>query len=434
MSIVFSNIKWMLRRDGPGQRLGKGRSWIVLGSLAGLVLAACSRTPAPTSNGPSAGATSASPPAAVNPTAPAPPGLEGVVTVIGHVEPVHWVELSFQQSGPVAEVLVTEGQSVAAGQILARLETADWELAVQAAEAAVEAARASLAEASVGPRPEEIAASEGALAAAQAAITGTSAEYARLEALPSQGQVAAAQAAVAAAEAQVIASQIAYDELIFSGNLGGPEEKQRYQLIADQQALAAAQANLADVQAGPTQNELTAALSAVSQAVAQADSAQASLDLIKAGPRAETLAALQGEVAAAQIALSQARLSLEQAVLKAPFDGTIVSLDVRPFQQAAVGAPVIVLADLAQLQVVATDLDELNVTSVRAGQTAAITFDALPNRQVSGRVASVSLRALPPVTGEGGSSYSVIITLDEAASELLWGMTAVVRISLETSP
>ena len=85
-----------------------------------------------------------------------------------------------------------------------------------------------------------------------------------------------------------------------------------------------------------------------------------------------------------------------------------------------------VLGDLAGLRVETTDLNEIDVASVEAGAPVTITFDALADTLVSGRVFSIS-----PMSGEGsGVNYTVIVGLDEIPERLRWGMTAFVDIQV----
>lgn len=359
---------------------------------------------------------------------------QNVVTVFGQVEPVNWVGLSFPRSGEIEAVLVVEGESVVAGQPLARLRTTDLELVVDAAEAMLATVQARLAELSASPRAEEISVLETDLAAAQAALSAAVAERDRLKALPSLAAVTDAEARVAEAVASELTSRYTHDRRIANDNLGWPEEKARYEWHADTLALAAAQAYLEQVQAGAPEEEMRSAWAAVSDAVALRDRSQTELDLLLAGPRPETLAVLEAEIEEAEISLAQARLALDESVLEAPFDGTVVSLSVRPFQAVIANTPVIVLADLTRFQVTAADLDELYVASVKPGQPATITFDALPGRQFTGQVAFVTLRATAArMMEEEGSTYTVIVTLDEADPELRWGMAAIVKIMTENS-
>jgi HlyD family secretion protein len=92
------------------------------------------------------------------------------ITAVGSIRPSIEVALSFELSGRVVEVFVTEGEQVRGGQPLARLDTADLELQVQSAEASMSAAQAQLAQLIAGPSPEEIRIAEGQLASAEAAL------------------------------------------------------------------------------------------------------------------------------------------------------------------------------------------------------------------------------------------------------------------------
>lgn len=75
--------------------------------------------------------------------------------------------LNFATSGTVAEVVVTEGQEVKEGEILATLDTRDLELAVVQAEANLKSAKADLAELIAGADRTELLVAENQLKAAQ---------------------------------------------------------------------------------------------------------------------------------------------------------------------------------------------------------------------------------------------------------------------------
>ena len=81
---------------------------------------------------------------------------DALISVTGEVLPAHWATLSTQAGGTVAEVLAEEGTEVAAGDPLLRLDPTDAQLAVQQAEAAVEAARAQLLLLEAAARPEAV--------------------------------------------------------------------------------------------------------------------------------------------------------------------------------------------------------------------------------------------------------------------------------------
>lgn len=123
---------------------------------------------------------------------------------------------------PAAERIVAidvrEGERVAAGQPLLRLEATRTAATTQAAQAEAQRQRAALAELEAGPRAERIAQARAQLAAAQAQAREAQAYYARLQPLGARKLVAAAdvdraRAAAGNAQAQVRAAQAALDEL-----------------------------------------------------------------------------------------------------------------------------------------------------------------------------------------------------------------------------
>lgn len=88
--------------------------------------------------------------------------LEVTVSASGSLEPARQVDLSFEVSGKVAEVLVDIGDQVKVGQVLARLDTTALELNLRQAEAQLKSAQAQLAKARTPATEEEIKAAEAA--------------------------------------------------------------------------------------------------------------------------------------------------------------------------------------------------------------------------------------------------------------------------------
>ena len=92
-----------------------------------LLLAACGGTPTV---------------GAATPTIPAPVKDSGNIKAEGKLQPVQFVNLSFASGGEVAEVLVKEGNTVKAGDVIARVKSDLQQAAVARAEAGVAAAKA----------------------------------------------------------------------------------------------------------------------------------------------------------------------------------------------------------------------------------------------------------------------------------------------------
>ncbi|HAH86157.1 MAG TPA: hypothetical protein DCL60_02160, partial [Armatimonadetes bacterium] len=93
------------------------------------------------------------------------------VTLNGMVEATE-VTLSSKLSARVSAVYVQEGDEVRSGQTVVLLRQDEYGDAVRQARSALQAARAQLAEALAGTRPEEIAQARAAVAQAQSAVTG----------------------------------------------------------------------------------------------------------------------------------------------------------------------------------------------------------------------------------------------------------------------
>jgi len=133
----------------------------------------------------------------------------------------------------------------------------------------------------------------------------------------------------------------------------------------------------------------------------------------------------QADLARAQALLDSANATLaSQSTLTAPFDGTIVSVDINPAETVVPGQVVIVLGDLSKYQIETTDLSERDVTRVQVGQSAKIFMEAL-NEEFTGKVTDVDRVSS---TLGGDVVFKVTVELDQQPQGLLWGMSADVQI------
>ena len=163
----------------------------------------------------------------------------------------------------------------------------------------------------------------------------------------------------------------------------------------------------------------------VSQAQAGLAAAQTQVRYLKRiGTDQEHIDSAQADVDRAQADLDAARATLAQATLKAPFDGTIASVQVSPAETVVPGQVAIMIGDLSNFQVETTDLSERDVTGVKAGQAANVTVKAL-NQTLTGKVVDV---ARVSTTVGGDVVYKVTIDLDSQPAGLRWGMTTDVAI------
>ena len=328
------------------------------------------------------------------------------------VVPVSTAMLSLAAGGRVNEVLVKEGDRVDANQVLVRLDSRQQAAAVAQAEFALKGAQARYDELKAGARPQEIAAAEATLAGAQAALQ-------KLQQGPDEQQLIAARAELANAEAALKQAQAGYDR---AGGAGNPEVCRLPTTLALEQAINAAnaaKARLASLQSGPRAADL---------ALARADiqRAQAQLDLIKAGVRPEAVAAAESDVASARAAVDQTKIALANTELRAPFTGSVATLDAKVGEQVGAGVPLVRLADLSSWLIETTDLTELNIARVREGDTVAIKFDAIAGLELPGTVTRI--KALGE-NKQGDIVYTVVIKPARVDEQLRWNMTAKVTIT-----
>lgn len=375
-------------------------------------------------------------PTAETPTpAPQVQATDEVIAAQGFVLPTRSVDLAFRTGGRVAEVLIAEGDQVKQGQALIRLQDDELKAAVAQAQAALDLARANLAQIEAGARAEEIAAAEAGVRAAQAQLSAAVAERDRLTGGATDAAIAAAQARLAAALVDQKIAQDNYDKVTqcFSvpnsndevcPGLGTPEEQARAALKAANDAVAAAQSALDDATKGAGK-QVQAAQSNVAAATAQRDLAQARLDQLQAGATAAQLDAAKANVAQAQAAVDAATAALNEATLIAPFDGSIAQLNVEAGQVVGPGSPIVSLADQSAWIVETDDLSEVDVVNVKIAQSASITLDALPGVTLNGTVTAITPRAQ---TKRGDVTYTVTVRVDDADARLRWGMTAQVEI------
>jgi len=334
--------------------------------------------------------------------------LLSTVSASGTIQPEAQALLSFKSAGRVAEVLVQEGQRVRAGDVLARLETAELELALAQAEAGLAISRARLAQVEAGPDPSELAAAEAALASAQAA-------YRELLRGPSEDELEVAKGNVERARLALQQAQAAYDEVAHLPNVAMlPQSLQLQQATLEYEL---AQANYRIATRGPTEAQKAAALAQIAQA-------QATVDRLKRGASPEELEIARAQVRQSEVAVEQARLALEGAVLTAPFEGVITAVNIKPGEMASSARPALELTDLSRFHIDA-NVDEIDIGSVAVGQEATISLDALPNVQLRGRIVSIAPTASPEM---GVISYRVRIEIDPTDAPLRVGMSATAHI------
>jgi HlyD family secretion protein len=405
--------------------------------------------------------------------------LPEVVSAEGFVVPALEAELSFEVSGRVVEILVAEGDSVEAGQVLVRLDSTDQQKAVAQAQAGVAqtqatlaSAQAQLAQVKAGPTDEAIAQAEAALqtararlaqakagpteeaiAQAEAALQTAQARLAQLLAGARDEDLEVAAATLLKVEAALRQAQADYDEIAWAGDVGETRQavaleqatldfksaKAQYERLVNgptaeeiavsRAGVAEAEAALASVKVGPTEEEIAVAEAGVAEA-------QAALATVLAGSTEEQIAIAEAGVAeaeagvvSAQAALDMAQVALADFELVAPFAGTVARAGVEVGELVSPGTPIVSLGDSSTWYVDTDDLSEIDVVQVAVGQPVKVTVDAIPDQEFSGVVTDIAPRS---ETKRGDVTYTVTVELTDADdAPLRWGMTAFVDINVE---
>ncbi|MGD2165557.1 MAG: HlyD family efflux transporter periplasmic adaptor subunit [Anaerolineae bacterium] len=357
------------------------------------------------------------------------------------IEPARWSELRFVPGGKVVEVTVDEGDSVAEGDLLVRFDATDAELTVREAELALALAEAQLALVEAQPRPEEIRVAEAGLEVACAVVSQTLALRDEVAAGTAQVEIAGARAQVAAAQANQAKAEILHDdtmecfEIVLPDDstqkicpaLGRYEEEARAALLTAGSSLTVAETRLRAAHSGAGA-KLRETEAAIASALAQQDIARATLDLARAGSRAEDVRVAEATVTQAKARLAAAKAALEDFDIRAPFDGVAAAVNVDLGDVTAPGAVVVVVATLDHLQARTTDLTELDVARVAEGQAVVITVDGLPDAQLRGTVVRIDDQS---VNAQGDVTYPVTIELKEGIAGLRWGMSALAEIDVD---
>lgn len=370
----------------------------------------------------------------------------------GTVAAVKTLDLPFQTGGSVAEVLVEEGDVVAVGQALARLDSASLVLQVQANETALNIAQAREATTKRGPDLNDVASAKARLDAAR-------------KSGPSAADIASAQARLDSARRNLADVQNGTDPITKAkqaldqarNNLWAAQadrdgiaaqvenrKASQYQLDAAnarvlnaelsvqqaQQAYDTALANQTNTplaQAQAQVKEAEAALAKLLNSTNPQDvaAAEANYQKIAAGPTAEDLAVAAGNVQTARINLEQAQLNLEHATLKAPFAGVVAAVNIVPGSIVSSNMPAMKLTDRSTLHV-DLKLSENDVVKVQLGQPVILTIDSLSDWKAQGKVSYIAPAAK---TVNGVVTYKVRVSFADADPRVKVGMTANLNIT-----
>jgi len=297
---------------------------------------------------------------------------ENVLRLSGNIE-AHESLVSFKVTGRIIALPVDEGMTLKSGDLLARLDNADYRQQVRVDDAVLRSRTQQLVLGLAGSRTQEIEAAKLAMLDAQADLEQKKKDYARYQALYEKDEIPGQIRDLAATN--VTRAQATYER--------------------DQQIY----------------NEL------------------------EEGTRKEELDVDRANVRQAKQNVDMSRIRLAYTVLRAPFDGVVLERQAELGEVVLPGTPVVTLADLDHLWV-RVYVPETDLGKVYWGQAAELHTDSFPNRIYPGRVCFISSEAeFTPKSVQTEKErvtlvYRVKIDLENPQHELKPGMPADVDIKL----
>ena len=294
------------------------------------------------------------------------------ITLSGNIE-AHESLISFKVQGRVIDLPIEEGQVVKSGQLLARLDDADYRQKLRIDAASVHVRESNLALALAGTREQEIKAAQHAMLEAQADF-----QQKKLD-------------------------------------------NERAQRLFSRDAISAQDRDLAETAMKRSEAAFQSAQQRYSQAVE--------------GSRKEDIAIARANVQQARANLGLSRVNLDYTVLRAPSEGVITVRQAELGEVVVPGTPIITLADLDHIWLRAY-IAETDLGRVHWGQDAAITTDTYPGKQYHGRISFISSTAeFTPKSVQTYKErvtlvYRVKIDINNSNHELKPGMPADARITL----
>ena len=169
------------------------------------------------------------------------------------------------------------------------------------------------------------------------------------------------------------------------------------------------------------------------------DQANAAVDVARANLAAITdteernalqLQAAKEQETQALLALSAQQLSTDNYVIKAPWSGVVLAVNVSAGDMTSPQMSLVKLADTSAWYV-ETYVDEVDILNVKDGQDAQVTIDPYPDATFAGTVSYVGKTLVR--TPEGLNSYSVKIRLTTPPGTVVDGMSADATIVLSTA-
>jgi HlyD family secretion protein len=378
----------------------KTNKWMLimgLGLVLSLVLSACATeaTPAPT---------------VVNTIS------RDYVIAEGRLIPDQSSWLNFSVQGRVAEILVQEGDNVTRGQALIRLEDSE------AAQAGLAAAELELTLAQQDYDKFTRTADLGAAGAWQVYLDAqelrgeAEQEWEDLDLDYLEDRVDDALIEVRDKESDLEDAQDEWDKYRDVDEVNYARQSADDDLEEAQENYNQAQRDLEEAR-----REIDGPRAALDAALAAEAEAKRSYEMwLEDGFDLDQKALLESRLSSAKVNLTATQNALDSYTLSAPFAGTVTDISLDLGQFVGPESRALQLADLRQFMIETSDLTELEVVKIFAGQQVEIRPDALPEATLTGIVETIGQSF---TTQAGDIIYTVTISLNESLPDLRWGMT-----------
>ena len=179
-----------------------------------------------------------------------------------------------------------------------------------------------------------------------------------------------------------------------------------------------------------TNDTLTAAIQGVESARAAIRVTQQQLELEKAGPTSEVVAAQRAIVNSARAQVSELQDELEEQIIAAPFGGIITNVDVRRGETVTAGEEVVSMIANGPLKIEGY-VPEVRYGGIAVGEPVRIELDAFPGASFPGTLALVDPTA---TLRDGVPNFKVTVYFTNPDVRIKPGLTASAFIQTADKP
>jgi len=314
------------------------------------------------------------------------------IVMSGNIEMTE-VDIAFKVPGRLIERAVNEGDTVAKGTVVARLDRDQLQQQRLQAEASVAVAEAQLAQSqtAVGFQRESVAAD---IQARQADLGSTRARLQELKNGSRPEEIREVEAAVQSAQAEVDRAQ---KDFVRAETLHKADDISTQQLDQTRQRMLSAQSQLqqvrqrqALVQQGPRKEVVDQAASGVDRASAAVRMSQA--NQIEVKRREQEVAARRADVARLKAQLGQLDVQLTDTVAVSPVGGVVLVKAADAGEVLAAGTTIMTIGDIDKPWLRGY-IGERDLGRVKLGMKVKVTSDSYPGKAYNGKLTFISSTA-----------------------------------------